>query len=116
MEFGITQLFFDNRSYYDFMERCLKRGINIPIIPGIMPVTNFSQIDRFSVMCNAILPSDTVSKMEIFRDNPSEVENIGIEFAIAQCHDLLSNNVRGLHFYTLNRSPATLKIYKALRK
>jgi len=115
MEFGITQLFFNNRDYYDFTERCLKRGLNIPIIPGIMPVTNFSQIERFSVMCNANLPVNTVSKMEKYKDNPSEVEKIGVEFAVEQCLDLIENNVRGIHFYTLNKSKATIKIYNALQ-
>ncbi len=115
MEFGITQLFFNNNDYYDFAERCFKRGINIPIIPGIMPVTNFSQIQRFFIMCNAVLPADIASKMEKYKDKPYEVENIGVEFAIEQCSNLLSNKVRGLHFYTLNKSQATIKIYNALR-
>jgi methylenetetrahydrofolate reductase (NADPH) len=115
MDFGITQLFFNNRDYYEFMERCLKRGLSIPVIPGIMPVTGFSQIERFSTMCNAVLPAATASKMEKYKDTPSEVEKIGVDFAIAQCRDLLANNVRGIHFYTLNKSQATLKIYRALR-
>jgi methylenetetrahydrofolate reductase (NADPH) len=115
MEFGITQLFFNNRDFYEFMERCYKRGLSIPVIPGIMPVTSFSQIERFRVMCNAELPALTVSKMEKYKDEPADVENIGVEFAVEQCRDLLGNDVRGIHFYTLNKSQAALKIYKALR-
>ena len=80
-----------------------------------MPVTSFSQIDRFRVMCNAVLPGATVSKMEKYKDKPADVENIGVDFAVEQCRDLLEKNVRGIHFYTLNKSQATLKIYKALR-
>ncbi len=114
MEFGITQIFFDNREFYDFMELGFKYGISVPVIPGIMPVTLYSQIENFAVKCNASLPLKTISKMEKFKDKPEDVEKIGIDFAIEQCSDLLANNIRGLHFYTLNRSQATLKIYRSL--
>jgi methylenetetrahydrofolate reductase (NADPH) len=114
MEFGITQIFFDNREFYNFMDRSIKYGISIPIIPGIMPVTLFSQIENFSVKYNAPIPAGTVSEMERFKDKPEEVEKIGIDFTVEQCQDLLANNIKGLHFYTLNKSQATLKIYRTL--
>ncbi len=115
MEFAITQLFFENKNFYEFMDRCLKYKINIPVIPGIMPITSFNQIAKFSAMCNATIPEKTTELMEKYQDRSDEVEKIGVEYAVNQCEDLLKNKVRGLHFYTLNKSPATLKIYKALQ-
>ena len=115
-EFSITQMFFENRYYYEFVELCLKAGIEIPIIPGIMPITNFKQIKKFASMCGATIPQSLIEKMEPVEDKPEEVAKIGVEFAVKQCEDLLKNGVPGLHFYTLNRSKATLKIYSAIRE
>ncbi len=114
-DFSITQMFFDNRYYYNFVERCTKAGINIPIIPGIMPITNFKQIKKFASMCGATIPQSLIDRMEPVEDKPEEVARIGIEFATKQCEDLIRNGVPGLHFYTLNRSRATLEIYKNLK-
>ncbi len=114
-DFSITQMFFDNRYYYDFVERCTKAGINIPIIPGIMPITNFKQIKKFASMCGATIPQSLIDRMEPVEDKPEEVAKIGVEFATQQCEDLIRNGVPGLHFYTLNRSKATLEIYKNLK-
>ena len=114
-DFSITQMFFENRYYYEFVELCERAGIDIPIIPGIMPITNFKQIKKFASMCGATIPQSLIERMEPVEDRPEEVAKIGIEFAIKQCEDLLRNGVPGLHFYTLNKSKATLEIYRAIR-
>ena len=114
-EFAITQMFFDNRFFYDFLERVEKAGINIPIIPGIMPITNFKQIRKFALMCGATIPEELVKKLEAVEDKPEEVEKIGIEYAVKQCEDLLKNGAKGLHFYTLNKSKATIQIYERIK-
>ncbi len=114
-DFSITQMFFENEYYYEFIELCEKAGIEIPIIPGIMPITNFRQIKKFASMCGATIPQSLIDRMEKVEDRPEEVEKIGVEFAIRQCEDLISNGVPGLHFYTLNKSKATLKIYSAIK-
>ncbi len=114
-DFSITQMFFDNSYYYRFVEICERAGIGVPIIPGIMPITNFKQIKKFASMCGATIPQRLVSKMETVADNREEVEKLGVEFAIRQCEDLISNGVTGLHFYTLNKSKATLEIYESIK-
>ncbi|NPA32775.1 MAG: methylenetetrahydrofolate reductase [NAD(P)H] [Aquificae bacterium] len=114
-DFSITQMFFINEHYYRFVEMCQREGINIPIIPGIMPITNFKQIKKFASLCGATIPQSLVEKMEKLSDKPEEVKKLGIEFAINQCLDLIENKVPGLHFYTLNKSDATLKIYEAIK-
>ncbi len=114
-EFSITQMFFDNRYFYSFIEKVHKAGIDIPIIPGIMPVTNFKQIKKFADMCGATIPPELIKKIQPVADRPEEVEKIGIEYAVQQCEDLLKNGVKGLHFYTLNKSKATIKIYEAVK-
>jgi len=114
-EFAITQMFFDNRYFYNFMDRLHKIGVGIPVIPGIMPITNFKQIKKFADMCGATIPRSLIEKLQPVADKPEEVEKIGIEFAIKQCEDLLKNGVKGLHFYTLNKSKATIKIYQQIK-
>ncbi len=114
-DFSITQMFFNNDYYYRFLDMCQKEGIDIPIIPGIMPITNFKQIRKFASMCGATIPQSLIEKMEPVADRREEVEKIGIEFAIKQCEDLIRNSVVGLHFYTLNKSKATLEIYEAIK-
>ena len=114
-DFAITQMFFDNRYFYDYLELCEKEGIDIPIIPGIMPITNFKQIRKFALMCGATIPEPLVRKLEKVQDKNEEVEKIGIEFAVKQCEDLLENGVKGLHFYTLNKLKATIEIYNQIK-
>ncbi|MEJ5285176.1 MAG: methylenetetrahydrofolate reductase [NAD(P)H] [Brevinematales bacterium] len=112
MEFGITQLFFDNNKFYEFIDRCEKKGVNIPIIPGIMPISNYNQIKRFVSMCNATIPQKLNEEIEKY---PDEVEKIGLEFAIHQVEDLIKNGVDGIHFYTLNKSRSTILIYNEIK-
>ncbi|WP_457624386.1 methylenetetrahydrofolate reductase [NAD(P)H] [Persephonella sp.] len=114
-EFAITQMFFDNRYFYNFMEELQKIGVDVPVIPGIMPITNFKQIRKFADMCGATIPRFLIEKLQPVADKPEEVEKIGIEFAVRQCEDLLKNGVKGLHFYTLNKSKATIKIYQQIK-
>ena len=115
-DFSITQMFFDNQIFYRFLEMVRKAGINIPIIPGIMPITNFKQIRKFAAMCGATIPNELVLKLEKYENEPEKVKEIGIEYAVNQCVDLLENGVKGLHFYTLNKSDATLQIYERIKK
>ncbi|ADC89159.1 5,10-methylenetetrahydrofolate reductase [Thermocrinis albus DSM 14484] len=114
-DFSITQMFFDNSYYYRFVELCRKEGIDIPIIPGIMPITNFRQIQRFASMCGASIPHHVVQRLEPYAHLPQETMKVGVELAIKQCEDLIENGVPGLHFYTLNKSKATLLIYDAIK-
>ena len=113
-DFIVTQLFFDNQFFFDFVERAGAMGIQVPIIPGIMPILNVNQIKRFTKMCGATLPDSLLSKLEAVQDNPEEVRKIGIDHATAQCENLVAEGVPGIHFYTLNRSNATLKILENL--
>ncbi|WP_461832453.1 methylenetetrahydrofolate reductase [NAD(P)H] [Aquifex sp.] len=114
-DFSITQMFFINDYYYRFVDMCKTAGIDIPIIPGIMPITNFKQIKKFASLCGATIPQSLIEKLEKVEDKPEEVKKIGIDFAIKQCIDLIENGVPGLHFYTLNKSDATLKIYESIK-
>jgi len=112
-DFAITQMFFDNRFFYNFMERADKAGITIPIIPGIMPITDIEKIKRFSKMSGATLPSSIVAPMEKAA-SPQEALKLGIEFATKQCEDLRQNGVKYFHFYTLNQSQAITEIVNNL--
>jgi methylenetetrahydrofolate reductase (NADPH) len=115
VEFLITQLFFDNEHYFDFVERAREAGVSVPIVPGIMPVTDVSQIERFTKMCGAKIPEELHERLHRFADDPSTVMAIGIEHAIRQCRRLLDGGAPGIHFYTLNKSHATRSILAALR-
>jgi len=113
--FLITQLFFDNAVYYDFVARARDAGIEVPIIPGIMPITNVAQIRRFTSMCGASIPPGLLRELELRSDQPEAVTDFGVAYATMQCADLLANGAPGIHFYTLNRSPSTRAILSALR-
>ncbi|RMF85650.1 MAG: methylenetetrahydrofolate reductase [NAD(P)H] [Nitrospinota bacterium] len=115
-DFIITQLFFDNRFYFDFVERARRIGITIPIIPGIMPIINFGQIKRFTEMCGASIPSPLLHRLEAIQEDREAVEAYGIEYATLQCQELLANGAPGIHFYTLNRSKATWQIFQNLQR
>lgn len=110
----ITQLFFSNRDFFDFVERARKIGIALPIVPGIMPVTHGPQIQRFASMCGAAIPSEMRQAIERYGEDQASVEAYGIEYATKQCQDLLAGAVPGIHFYTLNKSRATRTIYENL--
>jgi methylenetetrahydrofolate reductase (NADPH) len=113
--FLITQLFFDNQAYYDFVARAREIGIDVPIIPGIMPITDAGQIKRITEMCGSNIPDALLRELELRSDQPGSVTDLGVAYATLQCADLLANGAPGIHFYTLNRSPATRAILSALR-
>jgi methylenetetrahydrofolate reductase (NADPH) len=114
-DFIITQLFFDNRCYFDFVRRAREAGVTVPIVPGIMPITNLAQIQRITKMCGAEIPRPLQAELERRRDDPSAVQQLGVAQATAQCVDLLEGGAPGIHFYTLNQSPATRMILTALK-
>jgi methylenetetrahydrofolate reductase (NADPH) len=113
-QLAITQLFFDNADFYRFRDRARAMGISAPIVAGIMPILNVSQIKRFVSMCGAKIPQPLLLKLESLESDPAAVYTAGVDHAIAQCRDLLANNVDGVHFYTLNKSKASADIVRAL--
>lgn len=113
-DFLITQLFFDNADYFAFVERARAVGIKVPIVAGIMPITNVSQVKRFTAMCGARMPGQLMQKLEMVASDPDAVHDLGVEHAAQQCRELLDRGVPGVHFYTLNRSKATVEILQRL--
>ncbi len=113
-EFLISQLFFDNDKYFEFVERARSLGIRVPILPGIMPITNYEQIERFTALCGAGIPPKLRAELEERRGEPKAVEDLGVAYATLQCADLLRRGAPGIHFYTLNKSPATRAIVSSL--
>jgi len=114
-EFLITQLFFDNAFYFHFVERARKAGITVPIVPGLMPITNIAQIERITRMCGATMPMRLRLALEKRKDDPEAVLQLGVAHATLQAADLLANGAPGVHFYTLNRSRASRMIVTALQ-
>ncbi len=112
--FIVTQLFFDNKYYFDFVASLRKIGVDVPVIPGIMPIVNLKQIKRFIKMCGATIPHDLMVRLEEAQDDPESVCQIGIDHAADQCKKLLMQGAPGIHFYTLNRSRATLSVLERL--
>src|SRR3954469_24946025 len=113
--FLITQLFFDNGAYYDFVARARDIGIDVPIIPGIMPITDVNQIKRITGMCGASIPAELLHELDLRSDQHGAVSDLGVAHATLQCADLLANGAPGIRFYTLNHSPPTRAILSALR-
>ncbi len=114
-EFLITQLFFDAQEYRSFVALAWAAGIRVPILPGIMPVTNLAQVKRFTSMCGAHIPEDLLARLEEADGDPEAVARVGIAHATAQCRTLLALGAPGIHFYTLNKSAATREIFRSLR-
>ncbi len=114
--FLITQLFFDNEDYFRFVDSAREYGIDVPIIAGIMPITNFDQLKRFTTLCGATIPPLLHEQLEARNAEGEEaVAELGVSYAALQCADLLARGAPGIHFYTLNKSPATRAILSALR-
>jgi methylenetetrahydrofolate reductase (NADPH) len=113
-DFGITQFFFRAEDHLRMVEELAALGVDTPVLPGIMPVTNLGQIKRFSELSGATFPPELAQRLEAVGDDPAEVRRIGVEEATRLCQDLLDGGVPGLHFYTLNRSTATRDIYANL--
>ncbi|MEI8032233.1 MAG: methylenetetrahydrofolate reductase [NAD(P)H] [Chlorobiaceae bacterium] len=115
-DYIVTQLFFDNRDFFDFAERCALAGINVPIIPGIMPITSKRGMIRMSELAlGARIPAPLLKKA-LSAANDEEVALIGIEWATSQVQELIDHNIKGVHFYTLNMADATLKIFRNLHQ
>jgi len=113
-EFLVSQLFFDNDRYFAFVERARAAGITVPIVPGIMPITDYRQIARFTAMCGATIPASLRAALEDRVDEPEAVAELGVAYATLQCVDLLERGAPGIHFYTLNKSPATRAVVSAI--
>jgi methylenetetrahydrofolate reductase (NADPH) len=113
-DFLVSQLFFDNALYFSFERRAKAAGVAVPMLPGLMPITNFAQIERFVAMCGASIPPKLRVEMETRKGDVKAVEDLGVAYASMQASELLQAGVPGLHFYTLNRSPATRAIVSAL--
>jgi methylenetetrahydrofolate reductase (NADPH) len=114
-DFIITQLFFDNRDFFAFEQRMREKGVTVPIIPGIMPITHYNQILRFTRICGAKIPERTLRDLEAIQDDLEAVQQYGIQHATRQCRELIAHGVPGIHFYTLNKSMATRQIIRNLR-
>ena len=113
-DFIITQLFFDNQYFFTFEKRMRKKGVTVPIIPGIMPITNYHQILRFTQMCGAKIPEKIIRDLQPIQNEIVEVQRYGIEYATSQCKELIGHGVPGIHFYTLNKSSASQEIIRGL--
>jgi methylenetetrahydrofolate reductase (NADH) len=114
-EFLITQLFFDNRFYFDFVDRARAAGITVPIIPGLMPILNVEQIARMTKMCGASIPEGLMKELDKRKNEPERVHELGVVHATIQALGLIQGGAPGIHFYTLNHSSATRDILTAMR-
>ena len=115
VDFLVTQLFFETRTYVDFLGRARAAGIAVPIVPGLMPVTNVEQIRRFTTLCGAAVPPMLSAALRVRGDDPDATLQLGVAYASLQAAELLRGGAPGIHFYTLNKSPATRAIVAALR-
>jgi methylenetetrahydrofolate reductase (NADPH) len=115
VDFLITQMFFDNDFYFDFVRRARGAGVTVPIIPGVMPITRVGQLERMATMCGSEIPDGLRSELHAREDDAEAVLDFGVAYATLQCSELLAAGAPGIHFYTLNRSPATRAILSALK-
>ena len=113
-DFVITQLFFDNRDYFEMRDYLAARGVTVPIVPGILPILSTSQIKRFGALCGAELPAALLAELEARGDDDEAVSQFGIDYATEQCDALLRQGAPGLHFYTLNKAKSTTAVVKNL--
>ncbi len=109
---AITQYFFNADAYWHFVDECEKKGVSIPIVPGIMPITNYTQLARFSDMCGAEIPRWLRKQLETYGDDAEAISDFGTEFISLLCENLLETGAPGLHFYTMNRVEPTMSIWK----
>lgn len=114
-EFLITQLFFENARYLRFVDQARTMGIDVPIVPGIMPITSVAGVKRMTEISGASIPPDLMRPLERVQDDPAAVGELGVSWACDQCAELLERGAPGIHFYTLNRSKATRQVLSRLR-
>jgi methylenetetrahydrofolate reductase (NADPH) len=114
-DFVLTQLFFDNEDFHRFRDHLTRKlGVSVPIVPGVVSILSGTQIKRFTAMCGATIPAPLAAKLDALGDDDAAVAEFGIEYATRQCEDLLRAGVPGIHFYTLNKAQATVRILKNL--
>jgi methylenetetrahydrofolate reductase (NADPH) len=113
-EFLITQLFFESDAFFAFEMRARAAGIRVPIVPGIMPVTSAANVRRMASLCGARIPEELEERLAAAGDDPGRTLEVGVRWATAQCRELLARGVPGIHFYTLNKSPAARRVYENL--
>jgi methylenetetrahydrofolate reductase (NADPH) len=111
----ITQLFYDNADFFRFREECARSGITAPIVPGILPITNLAQVQRITSLCGAKLPDELVQSLGSIGDDAEGQFQVGIEYAARQVQELVDSGVPGIHFYVLNKSPATTAVLRAVK-
>ncbi|MFL5871615.1 MAG: methylenetetrahydrofolate reductase [NAD(P)H] [Solirubrobacterales bacterium] len=114
-KFLITQLFFDNRVYWDFVDAARERGIDVPIIPGVIPIGSYGQVARICKLCDASIPDDLDEAMQALGGDVEAEALLGVAYASQQCEELLAGGAPGIHFYALNRAPGTRAVLAALR-
>ncbi|UCG34906.1 MAG: methylenetetrahydrofolate reductase [NAD(P)H] [Candidatus Omnitrophota bacterium] len=114
-DFAVTQMFFDNTHYYGLLERMNKKGITIPVLPGILPLTDVAKVKQFVSICRTTIPKHIEEKMERYRKDLAEMEKIGVDFTIKQCQDLIKNGAKQLHFFTLNKPEVMKRILDAIQ-
>jgi methylenetetrahydrofolate reductase (NADPH) len=113
-DFIITQLFFDNRDFFEFRDHVTKLGVKVPLVPGMLPILSASQIKKFTTLCGASIPAPMMAKLEELGTDDAATAAYGIDYATAQCAELLRAGVEGLHFYTLNKAHSTTEVVKNL--
>lgn len=114
-DWAMTQLFFDAKDYFAFVARARAAGVSLPIVPGIMPVTGYAQLKRFTALCGTRIPAEMETELAHIAADPDAVVRYGIEWAVTQCRALLAGGAPGVHFYTLNKSRSTAEVLKRLR-
>ncbi len=113
-DFVLTQLFFDNKDFFEFRDHLVKLGVTVPICPGILPILSASQVRKFTTMCGAAMPAPLLEKLENFGENDATTTEFGIEYATSQCAELLREGAPGIHFYTLNKAHSTSRVMSNL--
>ena len=113
-DFVITQLFFDNKDFFEFRDYLARLGVTVPICPGVLPILSASQIKKFTTLCGAKMPAALLSGLEKLGDNDAAATEFGIDYATAQCEALLRGGAPGIHFYTLNKVNSTTRVVKNL--